>query len=346
MNKGNLPEKNRRLIPSNQEMDKAIYALRDVAIETPLIEIPELAERLQLNSLHLKLESMQRTGSFKFRGAYWRCMQLSQKERHRGVVAFSSGNFAQALPVAAAFIGTSTKIVMPIDAPAVKRLRAESFGADVILTEHGAKGREVAAAQMAQKIAKEENRVLLHPFDDVHMIAGNSTTAIEIVETLNTKNHPLPHHVFCCAGGGGLISGIAMGFARYSPNTKVVPVEPKGFDSTRQSLNSGKAITLKFSNNSICDALQALRPGDAPFACLSSIKMGIPTVVVDTQVRAAMALAYDLRRIMLEPSGAAPLAALIKHGDQMKGKDIIIIASGANIQPEDFIRYVKEGVPE
>ncbi len=342
MHQENLENIPKKLIPSRQEMDKAVFALRGVAIETPLIEVPELAEKFQLNSLHLKLESMQRTGSFKFRGAYWRCMQLNYEERSRGVVAFSSGNFAQALPVAAALVGTSTKIVMPMDVPEVKRKRAEKFGAEVILSYHGEKGREVVAAEKAKQIAKKEHRALLHPFDDVHMIAGNSSTAIEIVDTLVARSQPLPDYVFCCAGGGGLISGIAMGFALHSPYTEVVPVEPKGFDSTGQSLNNGQLTTLKLSEKSICDALQALRPGDAPFACLSSVKTGTPTVVLDKQVCEAMALAYDLRRIILEPAGAAPLAALIKHGDSMKGKNIIVIASGANIRPEDFIRHIHE----
>ena len=336
-----LMDKTKNLIPSNQEMDEATLALRGVAIETPLIEIPELADRFQLNSLHLKLESMQRTGSFKFRGAYWRCMQLNHEEKNRGVVAFSSGNFAQALPVATSLVGTSAKIVMPIDAPAIKKKRAEEFGAEVILTDHGEKGREFVAAKKAKQIAENENRTLLHPFDDTHMIAGNSSTALEIVETLHARKRYLPDHVFCCAGGGGLISGIAMCFARYSSKTTVIPVEPAGFDSTGQSLNRGEATTLKPSSRSICDALQALRPGDAPFACLSSIRTGTPAVVLDKEVCEAMALAYDLRRIVLEPAGAAPLAALIKSGNLMKGKHIVVIASGANIQPEDFIACIQ-----
>ncbi len=331
----------RKLIPSEREIELASVALRGVAIETPLVEMPELAKKFQLNSLHLKLESMQRTGSFKFRGAYWRCMQLSPDERCRGVVAFSSGNFAQALPVAASLVGASTKIVMPIDAPEVKKMRAEKFGAEVILTNHGNEGREIIAAQKAVQIAKEENRALLHPFDDVHMIAGNASAVNEIVTTLNARNIPLPDHVFCCAGGGGLISGIAIGFARHSSKTQVVPVEPKGFDSTGQSLSKGKAITLKLSGESICDALKALRPGDAPFACLSSISIGAPTVVLDSEVVQAMALAYELRRIILEPAGAAPLAALIANADHLKGKDVVVIASGANIQPEVFMRYIQ-----
>ena len=333
-------EESRKLIPSNQDMEKAVSALSGVAIETPLIEIPELADRFQLNSLHIKLESMQRTGSFKFRGAYWRCLQLSTEEKKQGVVAFSSGNFAQALPIAASLVGTSTKIVMPIDAPFIKRQRAEKFGAKVILTDHGKKGRELVAAQKAQQIAEDENRSLLHPFDDIHMITGNSSTAIEIIKTLKERKRPLPDRVFCCAGGGGLISGIAIALQRYSSKTKVVPVEPKGFDSTGQSLNKGKATTLKNSTESICDALQALRPGDVPFACLSAIETAPPVVIIDRQVCDAMALAYDLRRIVLEPAGAAPLAGLLKEGEKMKGKDIVVIASGANIQPEDFVSYI------
>ena len=331
----------KRLIPSNQDIDNAMNALRGIVVETPLIEMPELAVELKLNSLHLKLESMQRTGSFKFRGAYWRCMQLSPEEKINGVVAFSSGNFAQALPVATSLVGTTTKIVMPSDAPPVKKTRSEGFGAEVVLTEHGNRGRELVAAKKAEQISKEENRVLLHPFDDRDMIAGNSTVAVEIVEALRMRSYPLPDNVYCCAGGGGLISGIAIAFARYSPKTRVIPVEPKGFDSTGQSLNMGKLMTLHLAKTSICDALQALRPGKVPFACLSSLNMGSPMVVIDEQVCEAMALAYELRRIILEPAGAAPLAALMKNAKLEEGKDIIVIASGSNIQPMDFIRYIE-----
>ena len=334
-------EDTKKLIPSNNDIDSAMHALRGVAVETPLIEIPELAKDLKLNSLHLKLESMQRTGSFKFRGAYWRCMQLRPEEKISGVVAFSSGNFAQALPVAASLVGTTTKIVMPSDAPSVKKRRAEKFGAEIVITEHGNRGREVVAAKKAQQISEQENRVLLHPFDDSHMIAGNSTAAVEIVEALKMRNFPLPDHVYCSAGGGGLISGIAIAFARYSSKTRVIPVEPKGFDSTGQSLNMGKAMTLHLAKKSICDALQALRPGKAPFACLSSLNMGSPMVVIDKQVCDAMALAYELRRIILEPAGAAPLAALLNNPKLGEGKNVVVIASGSNIQPQDFMRYIE-----
>ena len=330
----------KQLVPSNQDIDSAAAALCGVVVKTPLIELPELAEKLHLSSLHLKLESMQRTGSFKFRGAYWRCLQLNAEERSRGVVAFSSGNFAQALPVAATLAGSSATIVMPIDAPAIKRQRAEQFGAKVILTDHGDRPREVVAAERAREIAELEDRVLLHPFDDIHMIAGNSSTAAEVIETLKVRNHSLPDRVFCCVGGGGLIAGIAIGLSRYSPESMVVPVEPKGFDSTGQSLIKGQATTLTPSCKTICDALQALRPGDAPYACLSSLKTDTPMVVDDEQVCETMALAYDLRRIVLEPAGAAPLAALIKSADRMRGMDIVVIASGANIQPADFAQYI------
>ena len=333
--------KTKELIPSYRDIDNAIAALRGVAVETPLIEVPELANELKLNSLHFKLESMQRTGSFKFRGAYWRCMQLRPDEKNNGVVAFSSGNFAQALPVAASLVGTSTKIVMPIDAPLLKKKRAEKFGAEIILTDHGNEGREVVAEKKAKQISEQENRALLHPFDDSHMIAGNSTAAVEIVETLKMRNYPLPDHVYCCSGGGGLISGIAIAFARYSSKTRVIPVEPEGFDSTGQSLNTGKATTLQITKNSICDALQALKPGKVPFACLSSLNMGRPIVVLDNQVREAMSLAYELRRIILEPAGAAPLAALINNANLVRNKDIVVIASGANIQPQDFVSHIR-----
>lgn len=333
-------EKIAALIPSPEEIDRAAAALRGIVVETPLLELQELADELGLKSLHLKLESMQRTGSFKYRGAYWRCLQLSADERARGVVAFSSGNFAQALPAAAAQVGTTATIVMPIDAPEVKRQRATRFGATVVQTDHGDRPREFVAAERARQIAAEEGRVLLHPFDDPQMIAGNASLGVEIAEALRLRERPPPERVFCCAGGGGLISGLALGLARHAPGAKVVPVEPHGFDSTGQSLKSGVPTTLELSETSICDALQALRPGDAPFASLSSVGTDAPVTVTDDQVRAAMALAYDLRRVTLEPAGAAPLAGLIRNAGVVADKHVIVIASGGNIQPSDFARLV------
>lgn len=327
-------------VPSPEELAAAAGALNGAVVDTPLVELPELADQLGLKSLHLKLESMQRTGSFKFRGAYWRCLQLSDEERGRGVVAFSSGNFAQGLAAAAKALGTPATIVMPSDAPETKRLRTERFGATVVQTDHGARPREVVAGERAQAIAREDAKVLLHPFDDPHIVAGHASIAGEVATALAARGRALPEQIFCCVGGGGLLAGLAVGFAHHAPKTRVVPVEPDGYDSFGHSLRAGRAETLAVAGGTICDALQAPRPGDVPFACVSSVGAGTPIAVTDGDVRAAMSLAYDLRRIVLEPSGAVALAGLLQRAEQLAGCDIVVMATGANIEPAESARLL------
>jgi threonine dehydratase len=171
-------------IPTLKDVEAAAAALKGIAISTPLVQLSALEDLTGATSVHVKLESMQRTGSFKFRGAYWRCLQLSAEERERGVVAYSSGNFAQGLAAAAQILGVPCTIVMPVDAPEVKRRKTQGFGATVVLTDHGERPREEVAAETAVQIAKDDGKTLLHPFDDISIVAGHASLAIEVLDEL------------------------------------------------------------------------------------------------------------------------------------------------------------------
>ncbi len=326
--------------------------LRGRVIDTPLVDAPQFAELVGARSVRVKLETFQNTGSFKFRGALRRCMALTDDERRRGVVAYSSGNFAQGLAAAALSLEVPCTIVMPIDAPDVKRERTESSGARVVLTEHGCEPREKVAGERAVHIAEEEGLTLLHPFDDPLIVAGHASLAYEVGRACYARGWPLPTEILCCAGGGGLIAGLALGFADLggdvdgSPASQVVPVEPYGFDALGQSLRAGRRMTVTGGLPTICDALQAPAPGITPLAALQSVGARDPITVADKDVRRALRLGLELLGVALEPSGAVPLAGLITASERWTGRDVLLIASGRNVTAETFAMFVSDQVSE
>jgi threonine dehydratase len=332
-------------VPSVADLRDADTALRRRVVETPLVDAPQLAKLAGARRVRVKLETQQLTGSFKFRGAMWRCMNLSEEERKRGVVAYSSGNFAQGLAAAAQSLGVPCTIVMPIDAPAVKRERTKEFGARVVLTDHGKAPREEVAGKRAVRIANEDGLVLLHPFDDPFIVAGHASMAYEIGRVCKARNERLAEDVLCCVGGGGLIAGLALGLADLSDGldadsaSRVVPVEPQVYDALRQSLRAGRRVTVTGGSPSICDALQAPAPGKIPFAALMSVGTREAVTVTDEDVRLAMRTAIEALGIVLEPSGAVPLAAFICHPARWKDRDVVIIASGRNITAATLAGY-------
>lgn len=328
--------------PSPEALLSADQALRGRVIDTPLLSVPSLAEITGASSVRVKLEIFQQTGSFKFRGALWRCLQLNHDEREAGVVAYSSGNFAQGLAAAAQSLGIPCTIVMPIDAPETKRTKTERYGAKVVLTEHGDHPREKIASECAVKIAREQKMTLLHPFDDPYIVAGHASLAYEVGRYLMATGESLPDDVLCCVGGGGLIAGLALGFSDMGDSTFVIPVEPIGFDGMGQSLQAGERLTVAGDKATICDALQATAPGIIPFAAMRQCKYEQGISVSDSEVRTAMKVAADLLRIVLEPSGAAPLAALLGASNRFAGRNVLLIASGGNIDPSYFARYLGE----
>jgi threonine dehydratase len=326
-------------IPELAELDAAYALTRPASVETPLLEADALAKASGAARVLVKAESLQRTGSFKFRGAYWRVSQLSAAEKKRGVVAYSSGNFAQGLAAAARIAGVSAKIVMPVDAPPAKRNGAENLGAEVVLSHHGERPREEAASALARQISADEGRVLLHPFDDAIIVAGQAGAGIEAMQQIARLLLPMPELVFCCVGGGGLIGGVSLAFHYLQPSTKVIAVEPEGYDGMGQSLANKRITRVASGKTTICDALQATQPGEAPFA--AARRAGIGHVSVnDSDVRRAMQMAFETLKLVLEPSGAVAIAALLAAGETVRNKTVLVYATGGNIAFADFQRLL------
>ncbi len=326
-------------VPDLAELRAAYSLTRTASVETPLIEAEALAALTGAAKVFVKAESLQRTGSFKFRGACWRVAQLSDEEKRRGVIAYSSGNFAQGLAAAARLAGVPCTIVMPDDAPPAKRAGAEGHGATIVASHHGDKPREEVASALAREIAAREGRALLHPFDDAAIVAGQAGAGLEAIEQYARLGLPNPDIAYCCVGGGGLIGGVALAFHYLSPETRVIAVEPKGYDGMGRSLANAAITRVAAGGKTICDALQATAPGAAPFAAARRANIG-HVAVDDASVRKAMRLAFETLKLVLEPSGAVAIAALMQEGGKLKGKSVLAYATGGNIALEDFARLV------
>jgi threonine dehydratase len=327
------------LVPELDHLKRA-YAVTSKATQvTPLLESAALARLTGAARVFVKPESLQWAGSFKIRGAYWRLKQLTPDEASKGVVAYSSGNFAQGLAAAGEALGIPVTIVMPIDAPAAKRDATAGYGARVVVTDHGARPREEVASEKARQIAADEGLVLLHPFDDPEIVAGQAGAGLEALDQLAAKGGQADI-LFCAVGGGGLIGGVALAFHYLSPSTEIIAVEPAGFNSMGTSLAHGEIETLPLGPSSICDGLMARRPGIAPFAAVQ--RAGVKGIAVgDASVRKAMKIAAERMKLVLEPSGAASLAALIDGGLDVAGKSVLVIATGGNVSLADFTRHVE-----
>ena len=325
-------------VPTLEHLRRA-YAVTSQATQvTPLLESAALARQTGAARVFVKPESLQWAGSFKVRGAYWRLKQLSPEEAKRGVVAYSSGNFAQGLAAAGQALGIPVTIVMPIDAPVAKRDATAGYGATVVLTDHGERAREEVASERARQIAADENLTLLHPFDDPEIVAGQAGAGLEALDQLAAKGAKADL-LFCSVGGGGLIGGVSLAFHYLSPETKIFGVEPEGFNGMGTSLAHGQIETMPLGPKSICDGLMARRPGVAPFAAAKLAGVNGVTVS-DAAVRGAMKSAFDRLKLVFEPSGAASLAALLEYGQDVKGKTVVVIATGGNVALPDFMAHV------
>lgn len=327
------------MIPDLDHLRRAYAATSRATQVTPLLEARPLAELTGAARVFVKPESLQWAGSFKVRGAYWRLKQLSPEETKRGVVAYSSGNFAQGLAAAGKALGIPVTIVMPIDAPKAKSDATRGYGARVVQTEHGSRAREEVALERAKAISEEEGLTLLHPFDDPEVVAGQGGVGIEAIDQLAARD-AAADIVFCPVGGGGLIGGVALAFHYLSPATEIVAVEPERFNGMGTSLSKGGIETVPLTTPpSICDGLMARRPGVAPFAAMD--KAGArPVTVSDSEVRSAMKFAFERLKLVLEPSGAASLAALLSGKADVAGKTILVVCSGGNVALADFMRHV------
>jgi threonine dehydratase len=312
-------------VPGPDDLAAAYAVTRRASRVTPLLDAPRLAAAVGAAEVWVKAENLQRAGSFKLRGACWRLSCLTAEEKARGVVAYSSGNFAQGLAAAGRDLGVPVTIVMPDDAPEMKRRATEGFGATVVLSHHGARPREEAASELAQTIAAERGLVLLHPFDDPLIVAGQAGAAIEAMEQLGRA----PDVVACPVGGGGLMGGVALAVRAANAQAAIWAVEPAGYDGMGRSLAAGTRLKVA-GGATICDALQATMPGVAPFAAAQAAGVrGLP--VTDAQVAAALRLAFEDLKLVLEPSGAVALAAVLAGMLPVAGKTVMVFATGGNI---------------
>ncbi len=325
-------------VPDRAALHAAFTATSRATQRTPLLESESLAREIGAARVFVKPESLQWAGSFKIRGAYWRLMQLTAAERSRGVVAYSSGNFAQGLAAAGRAQGVPVTIVMPVDAPVTKRQATEGFGARVVASDHGARPREEAASALAQALARDEGLVLLHPFDDPDIVAGQAGAGLEALEQLDRAGAHADLAI-CPVGGGGLLGGVSLAFHYDSPGTRVLAVEPEGYDAMGASLADGEIQRVASGLPTICDALQATQPGAAPFAAARAA--GVEGVTVsDDAVRAAMRFAFERLKLVLEPSGAVALAAAMDQAVPTGGRTVLIYATGGNVGVEDFARFL------
>jgi threonine dehydratase len=321
------------ILPTAADVDAAARRLAGIALHTPLVTSPVL-DALTGARVFLKAETLQRTGSFKFRGAYNKLSSIPQAERAGGVVAFSSGNHAQGVAAAAQLLGMPAVIVMPADAPRPKRERTAALGAEVVLYDRVREDRQA----IAREIAEKRHAALVPPYDDALVIAGQGTTGREIVDDLAAQGLAADV-VAVTASGGGLTAGIALAVKARMPQARLFTAEPEGFDDHARSFRSGRRERNAAITGTICDALMAQTPGELTFAINRElVEQG--AAVSDEEVAAAVAFAFRELKLVVEPGGAAALAALLSGKIDVKGKVAVAVLSGGNVDPDLFHRLV------
>jgi threonine dehydratase len=308
-------------------------------VRTPLINAPVLDERLGAR-VFLKAETLQRTGSFKFRGAYNKISSIAQERRAAGVVAYSSGNHAQGVAAAARLLGMRATIVMPSDAPRLKRERTAALGAEIVLYDRDKEDR----AAIAKKIVTERGATLVPPYDDPLIIAGQGTIGREIVEDLE-RLRLTPEIVVVGASGGGLAAGISLGVKARVPAAKFYTVEPEGFDDTLRSFQSGRREANARMSGTICDALMTNTPGELTFPINREL-IGAGITASDAEVAAAVRYAFHELKLVVEPGGAIGLAALLAGKldgfCDIRGKVVVGVLSGGNVDAELFAKLIAD----
>jgi threonine dehydratase len=315
------------------DIEAAAARIEGKALVTPLLESPALNERLG-GRLLIKPETLQRVGAFKFRGAYNRLSQLSEAERKAGVVAFSSGNHAQGVALAARLLGVPAVIVMPTDAPATKIAATRAYGAEVITYDRFAEDREA----IARKLLDERGGVLVPPYDDPHIIAGQGTLGLELVRQARALGAE-PDVVATPLGGGGLVSGVALAVKALAPEAEVWGSEPEGFDDVARSLASGREEANAPGARSICDSIQTVSLGKITLPLMREHLTGV-AVISDAEATEAMRVAFSTLKLVVEPGGAAALAAVLAGKIDLKGRTGVVVLSGGNVDPALYARVL------
>jgi len=315
------------------DIDLAAAVVAPFAVRTPLLSLPVLNARIGTR-VFLKPEMLQRTGSFKFRGAFNKLSSIPRDKRGGGVVAFSSGNHAQGVAGAAQILNMQATIVMPKDAPASKRERTKSYGAEVVLYDRDREDREA----IALGIAEQRGATLVKPYDDPFVIAGQGTAGREIAEDME-KLGLAPDVVVAPASGGGLIAGVATAVKARFPLAEVIVAEPEAFDDHKISLRAGKREAHAASGRTICDALMAAIPGEITFAINSKL-LSRGVTASDAEVGEAVRFAYRELKLVVEPGGAVGLAALLTGRIETAGKNIVIVLSGGNVDADLYAKLI------
>jgi len=322
------------LLPvSHADIDAAARAIAPFAVRTPLLSPPVLGERVGAK-VFVKPEVLQRTGSFKFRGAFNKLSSIPANARGGGVVAFSSGNHAQGVAAAAQILNMRATIVMPADAPLAKRERTKALGAEVVLYDRDREDREA----IARDIAGKRGATLVPPYDDPMVIAGQGTVGREIAEDLAALGID-PDVVVVPVSGGGLVAGVATAIKARFPKAMVISAEPEGFDDHARSLRAGKREAHGASGRTICDALMALTPGEITFA-INSRLLAKGVTASDAEVVAAVAFAFRELKLVVEPGGAVGLAAVLAGHVEARGKNVVIVLSGGNVDADLYAKLI------
>ncbi|GAA0870725.1 threonine/serine dehydratase [Brevundimonas basaltis] len=304
------------------------------AVRTPLIESPALNARTGGRVL-LKAETLQVAGAFKFRGAWNRISRLSEAERARGVVAYSSGNHAQAVAAAAQMLGIEAIIVMPADSPAVKVAGVRAFGGEVRMYDRYSESREA----IGEEIAGSKGSVLVRPFDDPFVIEGQGTTGLEMIDQAKALGAHIDQLV-CGASGGGLLAGINLSMAALAPHSPVIAVEPKHYNDMQLSIAAGERKTYPPAPGTICDALMTDRPGELTFPINRRVER--VETVSDAEVAEAVRYAFHALKLVVEPGGAVSLAALLAGRLQTRGRTTALVLSGGNVDPALFAAIIED----
>lgn len=294
---------------------------------TPLLSSPFLDD-IAGRKVFVKAECLQRTGSFKFRGGWSAVSALAPDVRAKGVIAFSSGNHAQGVALAATLHGVPSVIIMPSDAPKIKIDNTRAYGAEVVLYDRAKEDRD----EIGARLSTERQLTLIKPFDEPLVIAGQGTVGLEIAEQAAEEGIDKAEVLVPC-GGGGLTSGISLALAAKAPGFKVRTCEPENFDDVARSLASGKIERNASLSGSLCDAIITPQPGDITFPIMSGL-CGEGIAVTEEEALRAMVLAFMRLKIVVEPGGAVALAAALFHGAFLNTDAVIAVASGGNVDPE------------
>ena len=316
-------------LPQYDDVQEASKRIAPFAVRTPLLTAPRLNQALG-GTILVKAEPLQVTGSFKFRGACNSIQMLGDDVKT--VVAWSSGNHAQAVAYAARTRGLKAIIVMPEDAPAAKITGTKELGGEIVTYDRYSESREDIGAALAA----EHNATVIPPYDYLPTIAGQGTIGIEIAQQLDEMGMTADQ-LICCTGGGGLLAGLALGLHHHKPDIKIYGAEPEGFDDFKRSLDRGERVANDPKNRSICDAIVTAMPGEMTFP-INQDHVTDGLVVSDDDALDAIAIAYKHLKIIIEPGGAVALAAALKQKIDITGKTTVVVASGGNVDKEMFDR--------